>query len=145
MKAIVILFDGKITSKSMEKDVVGTIVSSLNSMIPSMKSISVSVLDDESVSRTILKTVSKIDTDEMYVESFIKDAIEKSKIDEQTISQWRFVQWIINEAIQKKHSRALNLLCANKIALPIQSIINKYNAESFVIWLNHIKECLIYI
>lgn len=145
MKAIVILFDGKITSKSMEKDIVGTIVSSLNNMIPSMKSISVSVLDDESVGRTILKTVSKTETDEMYVESFIKDAIEKSKIDEQTVSQWKFVQWVITETIQKKHGRALNLLCVNEIAPSIQSIINKYNAESFVIWLNHIKECLIYI
>lgn len=145
MKAIVILFDGKITSKSMEKDIVGTIASSLNNMIPSMKSISISVLDDESVSRTILKTVSKIDTDEMYVESFIRDAIEKSKIEEQTVSQWKFVQWVITEAIQKKHSRALNLLCTNEIASSVQSIINKYNAESFVIWLNHIKECLIYI
>lgn len=145
MKAIVILFDGKITSKSMEKDIVGTIASSLNNMIPSMKSISISVLDDESVSRTILKTVSKIDTDEVYVESFIRDAIEKSKIEEQTVSQWKFVQWVITEAIQKKHSRALNLLCANEIASSVQSIINKYNAESFVIWLNHIKECLIYI
>lgn len=145
MKAIVVLFDGKITSKSMEKDIVGTIASQLNKMVPDMNSLSISVLDDKSVASTILKAVSRTETDERYVESFIKDAIEKSKIEEQTVSQWKFVQWVIAETIQKKHSRALNLLSADDITPSIQNIINNYNAEPFVIWLNHIKDCLIYI
>lgn len=145
MKAIVILLDGKITSKAMEKDIIGTIASQLNTMVPTTKSLSISVLDNESINRVLLDSVVKINTDESLVEEFIKNAIEKSQVEPQTISQWKFVQWVITEAIQKKHSRALNILSADEIALSIQHVINKYNAESLVIWLHNVKECLIYI